>query len=322
MKTVGVLLVNLGTPDKPEKPAVRAYLREFLMDRHVIHLPWLFRFLLVYFLIVPKRLKAVTQLYQGIWQQDSPIRSILYAQAEALQQRLQNRSERFYVKPAMTYGQPSILNGMTELLEKQIDTLVVLPLFPQYSATITLPVKERVEKALKQLDFRGEYHFVEHYFNHPLYLSALAEQIHESALEHKFKQVLLSYHGIPKSYVEAGDPYYQQCQATTRMLEEKLSGLGIHICESYQSRVTAEEWIGPYTREKVLQIAQEGQVSLAVMCPGFSADCLETIDEVGKEYRKLFIDTGGSFYFTFPALNIRNKHIELMENLVLDHMPV
>ncbi len=319
MKKYGVLLVNLGTPDKAEKKFVSAYLREFLMDRNVLDIPFLIRFFLVNFIIVPKRLSAVTELYQSIWQEDSPIRSILNKQASALELLL-NEDEQFifFVEPAMTYGKPSIHNALEKLMEKQVDELITLPLYPQFSKTTTVSVRERLENAQHSLDCQLKTHFIAQYFEHEAYISALSEQITErwQSQNHKPDALLLSYHGIPVSYVKRGDPYYDHCQKTTSALKKALSNHSVPVLESFQSRVTSQEWLRPYTEEKILAFPDEGVKSLEVCCPGFSADCLETVDEVGIEYKKLFLDKGGLSYFAYPALNERPAHIKLMASLV------
>lgn len=319
MKKYGVLLVNLGTPDKAEKKSVSAYLREFLMDKHVLDIPFPIRFFLVNFIIVPKRLSAVTELYQSIWQEDSPIRSILYKQASALESVLnESDKSKFFVQAAMTYGKPSIKQALEALIEQQVDEIITLPLYPQYSKTTTLPVLERFEKAKQALQCELKSHFVAHYYEHEAYIGALREQIIERWQSKGVKPdlLLLSYHGIPVSYVEKGDPYYEHCQKTTLALKKSLSAYEVPIVESFQSRVTAQEWLQPYTEEKILSCPKEGVKHLEVCCPGFSADCLETIEEVGIEYRKLFMEKGGESYHVFPALNERQSHINLMASLV------
>lgn len=316
MKTHGVLLVNLGTPDKPEKRAVRAYLREFLMDKRVINLAFPLRFFLVYCIIVPKRLDSVTRLYQQIWEQDSPIRSILFQQARELEKALNcDEEDGFLVEAAMTYGYPSIPDALEKLLNKKIDSLLVLPLYPQYSRTTTLPVKERMEKALKRKKFSAPLGLIDSYYDNPAYISALYEQIseHWQAQDCLPEVLLLSYHGIPRSYTEAGDPYISHCEQTTLSIKEALKEFPVRIEASYQSRLTSEEWAKPYTDESLEQLAKQGIKHVEVCCPGFSADCLETIDEIGVEYQALFLEKGGERFFAFPALNARPAHIKLMK---------
>jgi ferrochelatase len=320
MKKVGVLLVNLGTPDKPEKKSVRKYLREFLMDKQVINLPFPLRFFLVNFIIIPKRLTRVTELYQSVWQEDSPIREILFKQVAGLEKQFQGQeSPIFFVKGAMTYGSPSILESITALQKIGIDVLVVLPLYPQFSKTTTTPVMIRVNEAIKQIKFHNPIHFINDYFEHPLYTEALSQQIQIYWQQNAKPEVLLlSYHGIPLSYAEAGDPYLDQCKQTTNLLKEKLSATGVRIIESYQSRVTSEEWAKPYTEEMILDLAKQGIKHLAVCCPGFAADCLETLDEIAIEYKKVFLEAGGDDFFCFPALNDSDNHLKLFKSLVIE----
>lgn len=320
MKKVGVLLVNLGTPDKPEKKSVRNYLREFLMDKQVINLPYPLRFFLVNFIIIPKRLTRVTELYQSIWYEDSPIREILFKQVAGLDKQLQlHKSANFIVEGAMTYGSPSILESIATLQQKGIDELVVLPLYPQFSKTTTTPVMIRANKALKQIKFQGPVHFIRDYYEHPLYTEALSQHIQLYWQNNvKPEVLLLSYHGIPLSYAKAGDPYLDQCKQTTKLLKEKLSKTGVRILESYQSRVTSEEWAKPYTDEMILDLAKQGIKHLAICCPGFAADCLETLDEIAIEYKKVFLEAGGDDFFCFPALNDSENHLSLFKSLALE----
>lgn len=322
MKRCGVLLVNLGTPDKPEKNAVRSYLREFLMDKQVINLPYPLRFILVNLIIIPKRLNKVTGLYKSIWEEDSPIRSILFKQASALELRLQKQQDEIWVEAAMTYGSPEIPQALKKLIEKPIDHLFVLPLYPQFSYTTTTPVINRVKQALKRLAYKGEYQIVEHYFQHPLYIEALAQQFLERWERNNKPEVLvLSYHGIPLSYAEKGDPYLEQCKQTTALIKSALKFSAVNILESFQSRVTAEEWAKPYTDELLLELAEQNVRHLEISCPGFSADCLETLDEIAIEYKKSYLEAGGESFFCYPALNDSDNHMRLLEALVLERLP-
>ncbi len=321
MKRYGVLLVNLGTPDKPEKKAVRAYLREFLMDKQVINLPYPLRFALVNFIIIPKRLNKVTGLYKSIWGDDSPIRSILFKQAHALELRLQKQNDHFSVEAAMTYGSPGINQAVNSLMKRNVDELILLPLYPQFSYTTTTPVIKRVNRAVKRLSFKGRLQTVEHYFQHPLYIDALAQQfLTRWESNDKPQALVLSYHGIPLSYVEKGDPYIDQCKQTTELLKTALQTSGVKIFESFQSRVTSEEWVKPYTDELLLELAQQKIAHLEISCPGFSADCLETLDEIGIEYQKTYLEAGGESFFCYPALNDSDKQIHLLEALILEQL--
>jgi len=321
MKRCAVLLVNLGTPDKPEKKAVRAYLREFLMDKQVINLPYPLRFILVNLIIIPKRLNKVTGLYKSIWEEDSPIRSILFQQASALELRLQKQRDKFWVGAAMTYGSPSIHQALKSLMEKDIDHLIVLPLYPQFSYTTTTPVIKRVSRALKHLSFKGRLQIVEHYFQHPLYIEALAQQfLTRWKTNIKPEALVLSYHGIPLSYAEKGDPYLEQCKQTTKLIKSALQSAQVNIFESFQSRVTSEEWAKPYTDELLLALAEQKIAHLEISCPGFSADCLETLDEIAIEYQKSYLEAGGESFYCYPALNDSNNHIRLFEALILEQL--
>jgi ferrochelatase len=208
--------------------------------------------------------------------------------------------------------------GLSNLNEKGIDELIVLPLYPQFSKTTTEPVRDRVKKALSKLKFRNKWHFINEYCENYDYIFALKKQIEERWAEEQQKPALLlfSYHGIPLSYVEKGDPYRKQCAQTTKALKSALASHDVDIVVSYQSRVTSEEWLKPYTEDSLKDFPEQGIKNIEVCCPGFSADCLETIDEIGVEYQKLFLENGGENYFSYPALNSREAHIELMKNLV------
>lgn len=313
---VGVLIVNLGTPDQAEKKAVKRYLSEFLMDKRVINMPFISRYLLVNFIIVPRRLKTVTNLYKKIWQKDSPIREVLFELKGKLQDKFSDNKDssrnapKVFLEAAMTYGSPDIDGALSRLLKENVEKLLVLPLYPQFSATTTTPVFEKVTEYLKQQKDIPALIFVKDYHLHQSYIGSLVRQIKQRWQDNpKPDCLLLSFHGIPISYQLAGDPYIEQCHASAEAIKSGLEGEGVRILTTFQSRVTSEEWVKPYTEDTIRNLPQSGVKELEVMCPGFSADCLETLEEIGIENKHLFLENGGKNYFAYPCLNANDDHI-------------
>ena len=317
-----VVLVNLGTPDKAEASAVRRYLNEFLSDARVVEGRGLRRLLWLSVLkgiILNVRPKKVAKAYASIWEDDSPMRKILDQQVLELQLLLQQTlgSGSPDVFPAMTYGKPGLSNRLKKLSESGYQRVLIIPLYPQYSATTTAPIYDLVAKyQLKQrnvLDVR----IVNHYYSHPLYIKALAAQITRYREEHgSTDKLLLSYHGIPKEYADKGDPYPQQCHETSELLAQEM-GLGdTEWVTTFQSRFGPAEWMQPYTDKTLEALPAKGIKRLQVTCPAFSADCLETLEEMAIENRDLYLESGGESYQYIPALNAQADFITLLGTLV------
>lgn len=317
--TTGVLLVNLGTPDAPTAPALRRYLAEFLADGRVIEIPKIIWMLILHGIILRVRPKKSAAKYQSIWTEDgSPLLAISQRQAAAIQQQL---GERALVKLGMRYGNPSIPQALRELQAAGVRKLIVLPLYPQYAAATTGSSFDAITRELQQWRFVPELHFVNNYCDNPLYIAALANSIREDFATHgKPQKLLLSYHGMPKRNLDLGDPYFCLCQKTTRLLCEQL-GLGKdEVLTTFQSRFGYAEWLQPYTDKTLEELAQSGVTNVAIASPAFSADCLETLEELAMENRELFMAQGGKEYRYIPALNERSDHIQALTEIIARYL--
>ncbi len=314
----GILLVNLGTPDEPTTSAVRKYLDEFLSDPRVVDKPrWLW-WLILHGVILRFRPRKAAHAYQQIWtEQGSPLLTISQAQEEKLREALTNKHSDVCVALGMSYGQPSIKTALEKLKQDNVNKIIVLPLYPQFSATTTASVFDAVATAVKQWRFLPEINFINHYHDKPQYITALANSIRNSwqTLEQPDK-LLLSFHGLPKANLAAGDPYFCECHKTARLLAEELKLEDSQWALSFQSRMGVEQWLTPYTDKTLTEWAQQGIKNVHVACPGFSADCLETLEEINMQNRELFLNAGGEQYHYIPALNDSDEHIEMMASLI------
>jgi len=318
----GVLLVNLGTPEAPTPKAVRRYLAEFLGDPRVIDAPrWLW-WPILHGVILRIRPPKVAKAYASVWQEEgSPLMAIGRRQQRALRERLASQmGESIPVELAMTYGKPSMEEAGLKLRESGVDRIVVLPLYPQFSRTTTAAVFQRLAKALEPCPHLPELRFVRDYHDHPDYISALAASVRQHWEANGDRgRLLMSYHGIPKRYVDNGDPYARHCEKTSRLLAEEL-GLGEgEWFQSYQSRFGREEWLKPYTDETLKAWGADKIECVDVISPAFAADCLETLEEIDAENRHYFQEAGGGRYRYIPALNDRPEHVTLLTKLVEQH---
>ncbi len=311
----GLLLTNLGTPDAPTTPALRRFLREFLSDPRVIELPrwkWL---PILYLFVLTFRPGRSAALYRNVWTPDgSPLLVVTRRQAAALQARF---GDRIRVAVGMRYGNPSIASALEELEEAGCRRILVLPLFPQYSASTTASTYDACFDALKAKRWMPEVRTIMSYHDEPAYLDAVAASIREFWRENGEPQKLLvSFHGIPLRYSRAGDPYRAHCEATGQALAQRLGLPDERWRLCFQSRFGKEEWLQPYTDETLRAWGQEKLKSVDTVCPGFSADCLETLDEMGRENREEFEKAGGGRYRYLPALNARPDHIDALARVV------
>ncbi|WP_201600257.1 ferrochelatase [Psychrobacter submarinus] len=313
---IAVLLINLGTPDAPTAPAVRRYLRQFLSDPRVIEIPRFLWAIILNLFVLPSRPKRVAEAYASIWDGDSPMRNILNAQAEQLEPRLAsaNAPFRVTVHPAMSYGNPGLPDVMDKLRGEGVDHFVLLPVFPQYSATSSGAVYDAINKwALKQRNLPN-YTIVKDYFAHPLYIKALADSIRRFQAKHgKPEKLMFSFHGIPQPYADKGDPYPSRCKCTAAQVAQELGLSADEWIISFQSRFGKQEWVKPYTDVVLDDWAKSGVKSVQIISPAFSADCLETLEELAIENRDNFIEAGGEEYHYIPALNMDEAHIDLLE---------
>ena len=320
MKTA-IVLVNLGTPDKPEKSAVKRYLREFLSDARVIEGSGPRRWLWLAVLngiVLNTRPGKVAKLYSEIWDGDSPMRKILFEQAGELAQRLQD----WYATPpsvyaAMTYGNPGISQCLEELSREGYQQVLVVPLFPQYSATSTAPVFDRVARFQLQTREVLDVRLVKAFYDYPAYIEALAKSVERHWQQHGRNQLLvMSYHGIPKQYADLGDPYPEHCRKTSELLAERLGLEPEQWQMTFQSRFGPTEWLKPYTDETLASLPGKGVKSVDICCPAFTADCLETLEEIAGENRDVFIEAGGENYRYITAVNAEAEFIDCLEGLV------
>ena len=314
-----VLLVNLGTPDAPTPAAVRRYLAEFLADPRVIDLPrWLWLPIL-YGVILNLRPRRSARAYARIWTaQGSPLRVYSESLAERLNQRIRAASgNRVRAALAMRYGQPSIRSTLDTLQAEGVRRLVVLPLYPQYSATSTGTVFDAVTAVLQRWRWTPELRFINDYHDDPAHIDALAQSVTDFRKVHGgADRLLLSFHGIPQRYVRSGDPYLDQCMVTARRLRARL-GLGEdEVMVSFQSRVGREPWLQPYTDQTLRQLPQRGVRHVQVLCPGFAVDCLETLEEIAMEGRDAFLEAGGERFDYIPALNDASVQVEALHSVL------
>ncbi len=307
--TAGILLVNLGTPDSPSRGDVKRYLREFLMDPRVVEMPRLLWWPILNGVILNLRPARSAAAYGKIWSEEgSPLLVHTLAQAEALQRKL---GETVRVVPAMRYGNPSIAAGLEKLREAGCERILVFPLYPQYSSTTTASVFDAVTAELRRWRWIPELRLVNQYFEDPGYITALADSVRNFQQEHgKPEKLLFSFHGIPQRYADKGDPYPLQCRRTGELLAQALELQAGEWQLTYQSRMGREPWLQPYTSTTLESLAREGVKKVQVLCPGFAADCLETLEEVAMENRDLFLQHGGQSYEYIPCLNERPGHIE------------
>ena len=316
---VTVILANLGTPDAPTASAVRRFLDQFLSDQRVIEIPKPLWQIILRLFILPFRPKRVAHAYEMVWGNDSPMREILLTQVAALQQQLILQYPEFELNivPAMTYGNPGIQSLLTELSQNPQDHIVLFPLFPQYSATSSAPLYDAFAKWIpKQRNLPG-LSIIRDYYQHPLYIQALAQSVRDFRAEHGVSEkLLMSFHGIPQPYADKGDPYADRCRITGQLVAAELGLAEDEWAISFQSRFGKQEWVKPYTDALLTEWAAQGVKSVQIMSPAFSADCLETLEELAIQNAELFLSQGGERYQYIPALNSRGDHLQLLNTLV------
>ncbi|WCE30512.1 ferrochelatase [Vibrio sp. SCSIO 43137] len=308
----GILLVNLGTPDRPDSDAVKAFLGEFLQDKRVVDLSRWIWLPVLKLIILPRRSPKVAALYKSIWMDEgSPLMVYSRRQADKLE-----KLTGVPVALGMTYGNPSIQSGIEQLKQQGVDKVTVLPLYPQYSGTTTGAVEDALEKALSQISQPPQIELVNNYHDHPLYIKALAEKIRSHWQKHGQADYLLcSFHGIPQRYADNGDIYPKHCEKTTQLLAEELGLSDKQMGMSYQSRFGREEWLKPYTDETLEQLPKKSIKRLDIITPAFSADCLETLEEIAQECKEIYLNAGGESYHYIDCLNDDDAHIEMMDRL-------
>lgn len=318
----GVMLVNLGTPEKPDAASVRKYLAEFLSDPRVIRVPRVLWWLILHGIILRVRPGKVAHLYQTIWtDQGSPLMLNTQRQAKALSALLQQQvGQEIPVEVTMTYGEPSFRTAGRKLGNSGVSRIVVLPLYPQYSSSTTAAVFDGLAGTLRSCPDLPEMIFIRDYWEREDYLQALTNSVQEYWQEHgKPDRLLLSFHGIPQRYEDTGDPYPTLCRNTATAVAARL-GLPDHQWSaSFQSRFGREEWVKPYTDQLLQQWGEDDEINrVDVVCPAFASDCLETLEEIAEQNKATFLEAGGKSYHYIPCLNDRADHIQMLGNLVLE----
>ena len=317
----GILIVNLGTPDSTSWFDIRKYLKEFLSDRRVIEVNPLIWQVILNLFILTFRPSKTAKAYKEIWMEDknmSPLRYFTERQAEKLSDQISN--EDLIVDFAMRYGNPSIKGKIHGLQKKGCENLIILPLYPQYAAATTATVCDEVYRTLMKMRWQPSLKIIPHYESEPLYIEAIKNSILKKISEINWKPdlIIASYHGIPKKYFDKGDPYHCYCHKTTRLISEQYSD--IEIKTTFQSRFGPQEWLQPYTDKTFETLPKEGKKNILVICPGFSSDCVETLEEISIQGKESFIKSGGENFEMVPCLNDSEDHISLLKHLVTKNL--
>lgn len=323
-RRIGVLLAQLGTPDAPTPAALRRYLRQFLGDRRVVERNRVLWWFVLRLLVLPRRSRRSAALYQRIWSRDgSPLLVISRSQAHALEAELnRHEPERFKVALGMRYGSPSIASAVRELLDWGADRLLLFPLYPQYASATTGSTCDEVFKQLSTLRFVPALRVVPPYYAHTAYVEALAQSAREAVtrLPRPPDKILISFHGLPQRFVDHGDPYASHCEATARSLAVRAGWENGTYLITYQSRAGRQAWLRPYTDETLVGLARTGVRHVMVICPGFVADCLETVDEIGHVGLEQFRAAGGETLQLVEGLNDRRCWIAAMTEIALEQL--
>ena len=313
----GVLLVNLGTPDSTSWWDVRKYLKEFLSDNRVIEVNFFLWQIILNLFILTFRPSKTAKAYKEIWMKKenmSPLRYYTEMQTKKLKEKMKN--EKIIIDHAMRYGNPSIKNTIENLQKNGCEELIILPLYPQYAAATTATVCDEVYRSLMKMRWQPSLQIIPHYESEPLYIDALVKSINKKISELSWKPDLIvaSYHGIPKKYFDKGDPYHCYCQKTSRLIIEKFNKIPIQT--TFQSRFGPQEWLQPYTDKTLENLPKEGKKNILVVCPGFSSDCVETLEEIAIQGKNSFFKNGGKNFDIVPCLNDNEDHINLLKHLV------
>ena len=313
----GVLIVNLGTPDSTKWLDIRRYLKEFLSDRRVIEVNPILWQLILNLIILNLRPSKTAKAYKEIWMKDINMSPLMYytkKQAEKVSNSISN--EEIFVDFAMRYGNPSIKSKIKKLHDNGCENLVILPLYPQYAAATTATVCDEVYRTLMSMRWQPSLKIIPHYESDPLYIDALVNSINSKIENINWKPdlILASYHGIPKKYFDKGDPYHCYCHKTTRLISEKFKE--IEIKTTFQSRFGPEEWLQPYTDKTLERLPKEGVKNVLAICPGFSSDCVETLEEILIQGKESFMEAGGENFDMVSCLNDNDDHIKLLNNLI------
>ncbi len=322
---IGVLLVNLGTPDGTDYWSMRRYLKEFLEDQRVIEEPKWKWWPILNGIILQTRPQKSGKAYEEIWNHElneSPLRTITRDQGDKLAKRLEALGSHVIVDWAMRYGNPSIKERIAALAEQGVERLLVLPLYPQYAAATTATVNDKVFDVLKTMRWQPALRTLPPYHDNAAYINALSISLKNSLSKLDFEPevIMASYHGLPKRYFEMGDPYHCHCMKTSRLLRDAMGWSDDYMLSTFQSRFGPEEWLQPYTDKTVERLAKEGVKKLAILTPGFSADCLETLEEIAGENGDIFKENGGEQFAFLPCLNDSDEGMDMLESLVRNEL--
>jgi protoporphyrin/coproporphyrin ferrochelatase len=319
----GILLANIGSPDSPSTSGLRKFLTEFLSDPRIVDWPrWLWLPIL-HGIVLRFRPKKSAQLYKNIWRRGSPLIKIMEEQSDQLEALLKKEGySNLIINLGMRYGNPSIAQALRDFRNQGVNKILIFPLFPQYSITTTASTYDAVFNEVKSWTWIPEIHLLGSYFNHPSYINSLAKSIIKTwEMQANPSKLLFSFHGVPKRYVDdSDDPYEDQCWQTAQLVAAQLELPSTSWQVSFQSRFGPEEWIKPYTDKTLEKWGYEKLDSVHVICPGFSADCLETLDEINREARDSFKESGGNHFHYIPALNNREDHIETLAQIISQHL--
>ncbi len=319
---IGVMLANLGTPDATDYWSMRRYLSEFLSDRRVIdYSPWLWQPLLQGIILSRRPFKSGAA-YRSIWNNEadeSPLMTITKAQTVAIAKRLSDRyGEAVDVDFCMRYGNPSTRDQVEAMVDRGCRRILFFPLYPQYAGATSATANDELFRVLTRLKWQPPVRTVPAYFAEPAYIDALAQSVERgwTSAEEEPQKLVVSYHGLPKRYLMEGDPYHCQCQKTSRLLREKLGWPEDRVITTFQSRFGPEEWLQPYTVEEVARLAEAGTKRIAVIAPAFSADCIETLEEINEEIRESFEHAGGEAFTYIPCLNDDPAHVDALVGII------
>ena len=317
-----VLLVNLGTPDAPTAPALRRYLAEFLSDPRVVEIPKVLWWLILHGIILRTRPARSAAKYASVWMPEgSPLAVWTHRQAAAVSELLATRGHQVTVRPAMRYGNPSLPDTLDALRAEGVTRVLVIPLYPQYAAATTASVVDKVLLWANKTRRLPEFRFVSEYHDDPNYIDALAQQLQAHwAAKGRGDKLVLSFHGVPERSLLLGDPYHCQCHKTARLLADRLGLAADDVRVTFQSRFGKAKWLQPYTEPTLQELAAAGVKRVDVMCPGFVADCLETLEEIAQEARHAFIAAGGQAFSYVPCMNDNPSWIDALAGLAEKHL--
>ena len=315
---IGILLTNLGTPDSPDPKSLRKYLNQFLMDRRVVDLPRIFWVPLLKIIILNIRPRKSAKLYRKIWtDKGSPLLSFSRKIIEKIDEKFKDKKNNFIIILGMRYGNPSIKEALQTFKKEGVSKILVFPLYPQTGSPTTSSTFDAINNFLNKELWMPNLRFISGYHDHPFYIDLLANSIEKSFSDNgKPEKLIFSFHGMPKRYLKNGDPYYCFSHKTARLVAEKLNLKTDEYDLAFQSRFGKEEWLKPYIEDIIIDYKEEGVKSLQIISPAFSVDCLETLEEINIQYRKLFLSNGGERFHYIPCLNDTEGHIDMIKVII------